>query len=841
MVDDLSKSLAAQISADPAFTALEASGAPIVALVGEEPRIVYANATAAAMFGERPDARLFLGPEGGEERLGRLLERLKRNSAPRLERLPLALAGEARTVTALCRRLAGPPATPIYVVAALGLRPPAPADDEETAKNAEAAGAADRDAWLRDELRSRFGGAARFLWKTDALGRFVEVTHELADVAGRANADILGRRVDDVARTLGLGPALAEAFASRRTWSGVEVDWPLDEPPAAAPTTLGALPIFDATRRFAGFRGFGVLRLDRATARDARTPRPASPTAERQPDPSPARVDNIVPLRPPAPTPREEPAAPPQSALTPIEKTAFDEIGRALASAPPPPPGPARELIDHVARALETPHSGQADDASSRSALIDMLPIGVLVARGEEALYANRTLLSLLGFADLDALARSGELSRAFAGRLPARPAPPRTVALRAVEVVAPDGELLHVEAHVQNIAWEGAPATLICLRRRQLQPVAAAAPAAELERDRLIAASAELQTAFDLLPDALAMATAEGRIARANAACARFFAKAGPALQGRELSSLFAGEDGRRIASFFAGSDASAELRLEGGERLWLRRTEGEPKRVLCRLEQSAPQAGSTALQEAREAAERASAAKSEFLARVSHEIRTPLSAILGFAEVMMEERFGPIGSERYKEYLKDVHASGAHVLSIVNDLLDLSKIEAGKMELSADEVDVNAVIGECVSIMQTQASKLRVIVRLSLAPRLPRIRADERSLRQILLNLLSNAVKFNVPGGQVIVSSAQTDAGYVVVRVKDTGVGMTNDEIALALEPFKQLETARKSGGTGLGLPVTKALVEANHATLLIQSRKNEGTLIEVGFPPRQDLAAE
>ena len=162
---------------------------------------------------------------------------------------------------------------------------------------------------------------------------------------------------------------------------------------------------------------------------------------------------------------------------------------------------------------------------------------------------------------------------------------------------------------------------------------------------------------------------------------------------------------------------------------------------------------------QEARAEAERASEAKTAFLARISHEIRTPISAIMGFAEVMMEERFGPLGSERYKEYLKDVHSSGAHVLSLVNDLLDLSKIEAGKLDLVVERLDVNAVIEECVSIMQNEASRERVIIRMSLAPRAPRIAADERSLRQILLNLLSNAIKFNEPGGQVIVSSAPTE----------------------------------------------------------------------------------
>lgn len=205
------------------------------------------------------------------------------------------------------------------------------------------------------------------------------------------------------------------------------------------------------------------------------------------------------------------------------------------------------------------------------------------------------------------------------------------------------------------------------------------------------------------------------------------------------------------------------------------------------------------------------------------------------------MEERFGPIGNERYKEYLKDIHTSGEHVLSLVNDLLDLSKIEAGKMELDVERIDANATIAECVSIMQPQASRSRVVIRLSLWPRLPRVLADGRSLRQILLNLLSNAVKFNEPGGQVIVSSALTDAGYVVIRVKDTGIGMSESEIETALEPFRQVSGSRNISGTGLGLPVTKALIEANRASFSIKSRKNEGTLVEVAFPPPQVLAAE
>jgi signal transduction histidine kinase len=204
------------------------------------------------------------------------------------------------------------------------------------------------------------------------------------------------------------------------------------------------------------------------------------------------------------------------------------------------------------------------------------------------------------------------------------------------------------------------------------------------------------------------------------------------------------------------------------------------------------------------------------------------------------MDERFGPVGNERYKDYLRDIHSSGTHVMSLVNDLLDLSKIEAGKMELQAVPVDANKIIGECVSLMQPQASRERVIMRLSLAASLPRIMADERSVRQIVLNLLSNAVKFNDPGGQVIVATALTEAGQVVIRIRDTGPGMSPSDIEMALEPFRQLSNARPmTVGTGLGLPLTKALVEANQASFTIRSKVDQGTLVEVAFPPAQVLA--
>ncbi len=864
MFEDERNSTAALIAADPAFTSLEASGAPILAVMGTPPRVVYANAAAAAVFGADPAARLLTG---GERGLAAAIDRLRGSAAPRLERLSIDLGAGVQTITILCRRLFDSDDAPCFAVAALGLRaddaapqepapdaspePPAPKIEAEEAPADPALGA------LRARLAERHGDAApRFLWKTDAAGRFVDVTHVLGDVVGARYADLLGRGVEETSREMGLGSAFAAALATRKSWSGVVVDWPVENPACRVPTTLGALPIHDAGRGFSGFQGFGVLRLSQATPAEMTEAAPqiiAPEMAEVEAEPRtpPPREPeftsaNVVPLRP-APPPE------PASALTPVEQSAFDEIGRALVESAEP--GDARDLLGQVTRAVEVTRATEsppavADDAASRAmAMVDLLPVGVLVARGTKALYANRTLLDYLGYPNLDALAADGGLARVFLGRLPAR-APTTS----PVEVQAQDGETLDVDAHVQSIEWSGGPATLISLRRARANAHARAENARlcaqETELTRLGEERDALAACFDAAGEPTAILGADGRIERANTGFAALLGEDARVVAGRDLASLFRDEDAMRLKAFFVPgkSEAAEEIvfavkaRRAGVARTKLSLRPLGPGRFVARaLVESAPAMPKSDSETAREEAERASAAKSDFLARVSHEIRTPLNAIIGFAEVMMEERFGPVGNERYKEYLKDVHTSGTHVLSLVNDLLDLSKIEAGKMELAPEDLDANATIGECVSIMQTQANQQRVIVRLSLAPRLPRIRADERSLRQILLNLLSNAVKFNEPGGQVIVSSAQTEAGFVVIRVKDTGIGMSDDEIDIALEPFRQVATSRKTTGTGLGLPVTKALIEANHASFTIKSRKNEGTLIEVAFPPARSLAAE
>jgi signal transduction histidine kinase len=233
-------------------------------------------------------------------------------------------------------------------------------------------------------------------------------------------------------------------------------------------------------------------------------------------------------------------------------------------------------------------------------------------------------------------------------------------------------------------------------------------------------------------------------------------------------------------------------------------------------------------------DAAAAASQAKSQFLATMSHELRTPLNAIIGFSELLKSELFGPLGDARYKGYINDVHRSGKHLLALVNDVLDFSKIDAGHLTLQEDQIDIGETLTTSLRMIEGQAANTGVILEQEVAHDLPILRADERRVRQIVLNLLSNAVKFTPRGGRVRLI-AFTDENEFVVQVADTGIGMAKEDIPRALERFGQLDgdLNRKYEGTGLGLPLTKKLAELHGGRLEIESELCVGTKVTVAFP--------
>lgn len=237
----------------------------------------------------------------------------------------------------------------------------------------------------------------------------------------------------------------------------------------------------------------------------------------------------------------------------------------------------------------------------------------------------------------------------------------------------------------------------------------------------------------------------------------------------------------------------------------------------------------------EARRRAEDANRAKSQFLATMSHELRTPLNAILGFSEVMMNEIFGPLGSPNYKEYLTDIHSSGQHLLGVINEILDLSRVEAGRYALNEEAVDLASIAADCVSTVRLRAEDKRISLQMQFEDNLPALWGDERALRQIVLNLLSNAVKFTPRNGEIILRVGWTAGGGQYVGVSDNGAGIPADEIPTVLASFGQGSNAIKNAeqGTGLGLPIVQALVKLHDGEFELTSQEGKGTDVIAVFP--------
>jgi signal transduction histidine kinase/HAMP domain-containing protein len=370
-----------------------------------------------------------------------------------------------------------------------------------------------------------------------------------------------------------------------------------------------------------------------------------------------------------------------------------------------------------------------------------------------------------------------------------------------------------------------------------------------EREQAQRRSAQTRLVDALESSREAIVLVDAESRIVIANSQLASFFPTVAPQLEiGLSFTDAFRELDevvsrgGSPDATHPAGDRAKRDLLSAGSE---FRLADGR----WLRVSRSATQDGGffllisdfsdikereERLDEARRQAEAASEAKSAFLATISHELRTPLNAVIGFSEILSSQMFGQLGDPKYVDYAQSIQHSGTHLLGIINNVLDLTKYQAGKLELVQESIDLVAIVENGVAIMRDQCARAE----LALITRLPDtlvMRGDPGKLQQMLLNLLSNAVKFTKPGGSVTVLAEAVAGGSIRLQVADSGIGMSPDEIPIALAVFGQVDSrlARRYDGTGLGLPLAKSIAELHGGTVAIDSAPGKGTTVTISLP--------
>jgi PAS domain S-box-containing protein len=763
----------------------------------------------------------------------------------------------------------------------------------------------------------------RFAWQMDADGHFSLGSDEFSWLIGARTAAGFGRPWDEIAQAFGLDPAdrLREAIATRESWSGITLYWPVDGG-GRLPVELSGLPVFGENREYSGYRGFGVCRdLDSLEhLAEQRRLEPAGKASERlalslPADIVPANSEHAAAAHPPAgadvmgsgtpgpsaslaeaispPNDLDEPVETPQNvvpfrpigeskSLSPGENHAFNELARQLSArldhdapatsearvtseatvpaAEPAAMEPPREQTP-APEWLAAPEPPARGETRRDRALLDLLPTGILIYRLDRLLYANSAFLQRVGYDSLNTLEQAGGLDALYveAGVSQAS----STSEAGTPMTISASQDAPATEARLFTISWDGESALALMFAPTQsaLDAVLASPPPVPAPApEPVVSAPApaevgqpdaeDLAAILDTTAEGIVMFDAAGDIHACNRSAEALFGYDGEAFLKHNLTDLFAPESQRAVGEYaesVMGAGVASLLdhgrevlgRVAKGGIIPLSMTIGRTRpdgpnffAVFRDLSQS--NKGENELQQARRLADRAAGAKADMLARISHELRTPLNAIIGFTDVMIAERFGALGNERYVEYMKDIRASGERVTAIINDLTELSRIETGKLELAFTNQNLNEMVESCVAMMQPQANRERIIIRTSLAHALPPVVADGPALRQITMNLIGNSIHLANPAGQVIVSTALSDFGEVVLRVRDTGPGLNDNEVAAALEPFRTSPPSDQSSdnASGVSLSLTKALVEANRAQFNLKSAANSGTLVEVVF---------
>ncbi|MBY5519915.1 ATP-binding protein [Rhizobium leguminosarum] len=605
---------------------------------------------------------------------------------------------------------------------------------------------------------------------------------------------------------------------------------------------------------------------------EPRSPAPAEPavteTAGFEEAPGPEEFEAETPTTEQADIPSDEEIAPQEAIFENAVEAEREDDGAAEKPAAIAE-DEATEGLEETASQIEVltsfipPRIKMTDGLSVGT--VDQLPVAVLIHIGDALIHANPEFMRLTGYGSLEALREVGGIE----ALLQRRELEENAAGSGTMMLVKADDTLAPVTARLQSVRWEDANALMLALmpvegKEDGRSDASRSEGRSEGRPERMVEKVAKLQVEVEELRSILETATdgvvvigTEGDIRSMNRSASALFNYDEQETRGKPFVMLFAHESQKAVIDYLNGlSDHGVASVLNDGREVIGREAAGGFVPLFMTMGQLTSSNGYCAvirditqwkrtedeLRNAKGAAETANAHKTDFLARVSHEIRTPLNAIIGFSDMMAGERFGPIGHPRYIEYANDIGRSGRHVLDIVNDLLDISKIEAGEMDLDFAAVGLNEAVSEAVALVQPQANGQRVIIRTALSHAVPEVVADLRSIKQIALNILSNAIRFTPSGGQIVVSTSYEANGSVVLRVRDTGIGMTRSELDQAMKPFRQVSSTQsrhRGDGTGLGLPLTKAMVDANRATFSINSAPNEGTLVEITFPSQRVLA--
>jgi PAS domain S-box-containing protein len=898
-----------------------------------------------------------------------------------------AMSGEAPAEFALIDEFAEPPAE-AAAQAAVSDTPPAEASPTETPPEAAATEAKiHRDEPFQDEPfqnepspyveavadepappptqeppSNAHRHPLRFTWQMDADDCFSLGADEFTRLIGPRTTAAFGQPWREIAKAFGLDPdgRVVQAVATRETWSGITLNWPVDGG-GRLPVELSGLPTYDQTRNFAGYRGFGVCRdLDglarlaalrrdefsgdlpapRTLSADIVSPDSAqdlpvedspvvesavqdspiqdspitdspiqdspmvdspatdtsavpddfsSPSIPASPEPVAIETSQQMDLETAVETPKNvlpfRPVGEPKSPiLTPVENSAFHELARQLsvrlgsenggpatpkasdtsdAVVEPPlaPEIPAPVILAQPSEQpgwLTRPEPPARGESRRDRALLDLLPVGVLIYRLDRLLYANPAFLQRMGYPSLHALEDAGGLDALYVepgvSTASSTSDTGTPVTISASQASTNHAAAAATDARLFTIAWDDDSALALIFSGAAAESADVAAAIANTipapEPSAVGHANAEeLGAILDTTAEGIVMFDASGNINSCNRSAEALFGYDGAELVQRNLAGLFAPESQRVVTDYLEsikGADIASLLdhgrevlgHARGGGLIPLSVTMGRtqakgPNFFAVFRDLSQAKKSESELLQARRLADRAANARADMLARISHEVRTPLNAIIGFAEVMIGQRFGALGNERYVEYMKDIRASGERVITIINDLLDLSRIETGKLDLAFANQNLNDLVEQCVAVMQPQANRERIIIRTSLAHTLPPVIADARALRQITLNLIGNSIHLANAGGQVIVSTALSDFGEVVLRVRDSGHGLNDNEVAAAMEPFRTPPPSdQASDSSAVSLSLTKALVEANRAKFQIKTAAHSGTLIEVVF---------